>query len=371
MGVEEYVLSGEDTLPSVEWVVSASPHLRERETTARIMWSVAAVLAPAGVWSVYVFGWGALYVIALCVATSMVTEEAIQRLRGRPSTLRDGSAVVTGLLLAYILPSHSVILRPGQMPQLALLKWQVPVIGAVVAIAIAKHCFGGLGHNIWNPALVGRAFVQIAFPQHVSLSAWPWPPGRTADAVTRATSLSKSVAAHFPVKDLFFGFCPGSLGEVSAFLLLLGGAYLILRRYVDWRLPLGYLATLLLLATLFAWSPRPGMAGWVSEFAAGFRAWRQGDATGFLDLWLPYAGRQLFSGGVMLGALFMATDMVTSPLSPRGQLVFGIGCGLLTAVIRFFSGYPEGVCYAILLMNTTRPYIDRFARPRVLGEGKE
>ncbi len=367
-------MSTTETLPSVKWVVSASPHLRDRETTPRIMWSVVAVLAPAGVWSVYIFGAHALYVIALCVATSVITEEVVQRLRGRQSTIRDGSAVVTGLLLAYVLPSHSLILQSGpsggDVVQLTFLKWQVPIIGSVVAIAVAKHCFGGLGHNIWNPALVGRAFVQIAFPQHVSLSAWPWPLGQTADAVTRATSLSKS-AAYMSLKDLFFGFCPGSLGEVSAFLLLLGGVYLIVRRYVDWRLPLGYFVTLLLLATLFAWSPRQDMVGWMSDFANSFQGLRKGGGGSFLDIWLPFAGRQLFSGGVIVGAIFMATDMVTSPLSPRGQLVFGIGCGLLTAVIRFFSGYPEGVCYAILIMNTVRPYIDRYTRPKILGEGKE
>ncbi len=304
------------------------------------------------------------------------TEYVIQRLRGRECTLRDGSAVVTGLLLAYVLPSHSVVLRTAasgdQLAELTLLKWQVPVIGAVVAIAVAKHCFGGLGHNIWNPALVGRAFVQLAFPQHVSLSQWPWVMAGAPDTVTAATSLSKSADAYISVKDLFFGFCPGSLGEISSFLLILGACYLILRRYVDWRLPLGYLATLVILATLLAWSPREGMACWAADFARDFRMFRMGVGGGsFFISWLTFAGRELFSGGIVIGALFMATDMVTSPLSSRGQLVFGVGCGVLTALIRFYSGYPEGVCYAILLMNTVRPYIERCTRPRVLGEGKE
>ena len=365
-------MSTTEALPEVEWLVGASPHLLERESTARIMWSVVAVLIPAGVWGVFIFGGAALYVIALCVGTAVLTEALIQQLRRRPQTISDGSAVVTGLLLAYVLPSHSVVVGPSGEVRLALLKWQVPVIGAIVAIAIAKHCFGGLGHNIWNPALVGRAFVQLSFAKHVSMVQWPWPLGVAPDAVTRATSLSKSTAATIGVKELFFGYCPGCLGEVSAFLLLLGVCYLLIRRYVNWRLPLGYLVTLLVLATLLAWSPADGMVGWIRQFARDFAGLRSGDVGGgvFLNSWLAYAGRQLFSGGAMLGALFMATDMVTSPLSGKGQLLFGIGCGLFTVLIRFYSGYPEGVCYAILLMNTVRPYIDRCTRPRVLGERK-
>ena len=366
-------MSTSEATPDIEWVVSASPHLRETESTARIMWSVVAALVPAGVWSVYLFGAAVLYVIALCVGTSVLAELAIQRLRHRPQTISDGSAVVTGLLLAYVLPSHAVVIGASGEVRLTLLKWQVPVLGALVAIAIAKHCFGGLGHNIWNPALIGRAFVQLAFASHVSLTRWPWPPGGP-DAITRATALSSSAAAaNFPVRNVFFGYIPGSLGEVSALLLLLGALYLMIRRYVDWRLPLGYLLALVALATLFAWSPRDEMVPWMADFARRFQALRQGEAAfgAFFGDWSAYAARQIFSGGVMLGAFFMATDMVTSPLSHKGQIVFGIGCGVFTALIRFYTGYPEGVCYAILLMNTVRPYVDRYTRPRVLGEGKE
>ena len=334
------------------------------------MWSVVAALVPAGVWSVYVFGFAALYVIALCVGSAMLTELLVQRMRGRAQTLSDGSAVVTGLLLAYVLPSHSVVIGASGQAELTLLKWQVPVLGAVVAIAIAKHCFGGLGHNIWNPALIGRAFVQLAFAGHVSLAKWPWP--AATDAITHATALSKTAtAAAYPVKNLFFGHIPGSLGEVSSFLLLIGAAYLILRRYVNWRLPLGYVVTLVALTTLFAWSPAEGMVPWMADFARSFQALRSGHGGTFLPDWIAFAARQVFAGGVILGAFFMATDMVTSPLSSRGQLIFGIGCGVLTALIRFYSGYPEGVCYAILLMNTVRPYVDRYTRPRVLGETKQ
>ena len=360
-------MSASEATPQIEWTVSASPHLRESENISQIMWSVVAALIPAGIWSVYVFGPAVLYVIALCVGAAVLTEMLVQRLRGRPQTIADGSAVLTGLLLAYVLPSHSVTANG----ELILLKWYVPVLGAIVAIAIAKHCFGGLGHNIWNPALIGRAFVQLSFASQVSLTKWPWPRG-VLDGVTSATALSGEAAAtSFPVSRLFIGHCPGSLGEVSAFLLLVGGLYLIARKHVNFRLPLGYLLTLVLLTTLFAWSPRGRMVPWMADFARSFQALRSGSGTGFFTSWLGFSARQMFAGGVMLGAFFMATDMVTSPLSAKGQFVFGVGCGVFTALIRFYTAYPEGVCYAILLMNTVRPYIDRYTRPRVLGESKE
>jgi len=358
-----------------EWVISASPHIRAEESTARIMWSVVACLAPAAAWGVYVFGAGALYVIFMCVATCVATEYACNRIRGRAPTIGDGSAVVTGLLLAFVLPSHSVIVRTladgATVSELVPLDWKVPVVGGVFAIAVVKHCFGGLGHNVWNPALAGRAFVQLSFLKHLSPAAWPWPMG-APDAVTSATSLSKASDAMFSVRDLFFGYCPGCIGEVSAFLLLVGVIYLIAKRYVDWRLPLAYMVTLVALATLFGLLAGGGQPAWVRLFADRFTAFRAGSIGGgeLGRHWLTFAGRELFSGGLMLGALYMATDMVTSPLSSRGQLYFGVGCGLLTALIRAFSGMPEGVCYAILLMNTVRPYVDRVSRPRVLGERK-
>lgn len=332
------------------------------------MWSVVAALAPAGAWSVYIFGPAALYVMLLSVGACVVTEAICQIIRGRNISLQDGSAVVTGLLLAYTLPSHSVILKDGQAT-LQLLKWQVPVIGAVIAIGIAKQAFGGLGFNIWNPALAGRAFVQVAYPAYVSLSRWPWPAG-APDAVTSATALAKAQPVTHTLGQLFVGFCPGSLGEVSGLFLLAGGLFLIGRRYVNWRLPLAYLLMLAVATSLLAWSAPAHAPGWVREFSENFLSYRNGKmAFGeFLNGWLHFSGKQIFSGGMMLGALFMATDMVTSPYSNKGQLIFGLGCGLLTALIRFYSGYPEGVCYAILLMNTIRPYIDRFTKQRLLGE---
>jgi len=368
-------MSNESALPS-NWVISASPHIRAAESTPRIMWSVVACLVPAAIWGAYVFGLWALYVMFMSVATCVATEYVCNRIRGRAPTIADGSAVVTGLLLAFVLPSHTVVSRTladgSAISVLAPLDWKVPVFGGIFAIGVVKHCFGGLGHNIWNPALAGRAFVQLSFLRHVSPAAWPWPMG-APDAVTGATSLSKTSDAFFSVRDLFFGWCPGCIGEVSAFLLLIGAVYLIAKGYVDWRLPLGYMVSLVAFATLFAILSADRQPAWVRLYVQQVSAFRTG-AIGFGELsghWLTFCGRELFSGGLMLGALYMATDMVTSPLSPRGQAYFGIGCGLLTALIRAFSGMPEGVCYAILLMNTVRPYIDMISRPRVLGERKE
>jgi len=233
---------GKEDTAQVEWLVAASPHIRARESTPRIMWSVSACLIPAAVWGVFVFGWPAAYVMVMCISACVVTEYICNRLRKRPTTVGDGSAFLTGLLLAFVLPSHSVVQQTladgSQVVRLGLLDWRVPVIGSVVAIGIVKHCFGGLGHNIWNPALAGRAFVQLSFGRLVSPPEWPWPAG-APDAVTHATSLSKTTAAFIPLDRLFFGYCPGSIGEVSAFLLIIGAVYLMIRRYVDWRLPLG------------------------------------------------------------------------------------------------------------------------------------
>ncbi len=373
--------SGDDSLKSslsldeIDWVVSASPHLRKGDTTAHIMWTVSATLVPALAWGVYVFGWAALYVVALCVATCLATEYLCNRLRRRPSTLLDGSAVVTGLLMAFILPSHSVVVAStasGSSTLLTLLDWKVPVFGSFFAIAIVKQAFGGLGHNIWNPALAGRAFVQLSFSASMVPPEWPWPPA--TDGVTSATALSAG-SPGFTVKELFFGVCPGCIGEVSAFLLLAGAVVLVARKIIDWRLPIAYMVSLVVVATLCAWSAREPSAApaWVNEFARLFEGLRAGDVglAAFGEGWLGFAARQLFAGGLMLGALYMATDMVTSPLTPRGPVYFGIGCGVLTALIRSFAGMPEGVCYAILLMNTARPYVDRISRQRILGERKE
>ena len=375
------------------WVVGTSPHVRSPEATSRIMWRVALALAPAGVWGVIRFGPAALWVIALSVGTAVATEAAIEWFMGKPITIRDGSAVLTGLLLAYVLPSNRIVPLTSPAPggpnvELSLLPWYVPVVGAFVAIAIAKFCFGGLGQNVWNPALVGRAFVQVSFPTLVTLPSWPAP---WSDALTQASPLAKSAAVpHFyGIWRPFLGLAPGCIGEVSAVLLLAGGAYLVIRKYVDWTLVVSYLAVVVALVaalpiepdTLWAESPayyqkRAELKVKIEDLPGpAMTADGKADSPG--SLWRPDRSRvflmfyHLFAGGLMLGAIFMATDMVTSPLTRKGQIIFGVGCGVLTATMRFYSGMPEGVCYSILLMNTACPLIDRYTRPRVFGEKRK
>jgi electron transport complex protein RnfD len=339
-------------------LVSASPHIHSPESVRRIMWSVVVCLSPAGIWGVIIFGWYAGAVIAVSVVTACITEALVQKLRKADVTIADGSAVVTGMLLAYVLP-----------PNVPL---YVPVVGAFVAIAIAKQAFGGLGYNIWNPALVGRAFVQLAYGSVVNLSRWPmlvsgkyfWgnitrTAGAAADATTQPSPLANESlevlyraadrAAEFVgygTKGLFLGTVPGCIGEVSALLILVGGIYLLARKYIKWQVPAVYIAVVA--ALTFALPVHK------SGFASG----------GLLGGYPVY---QIFSGGLFLGAFFMATDMVTTPLTVRGNIIFAVGCGLLTALIRLYGGYPEGVCYSILLMNTATPLIDRFTRPRQFG----
>ncbi len=339
-------------------LVSASPHIHSPESVRRIMWSVVACLAPAGLWGLILFGWYAGLVIAVSVGTACITEALIQKLRKQRITLSDGSAVVTGVLLGYILP-----------PNVPL---YVPAVGAFIAIAIAKQAFGGLGYNIWNPALAGRAFVQLAYGSAVNLSRWPmlvsgkyfWgnitkTGAVAADATTQPSPLAaqsleilyRAAAgpADYPdygIRSLFLGTIPGCIGEVSALLILIGGIYLLARNYIKWQVPVVYIGTVAVLTFV------------LPVHKTGFA---------FKGLFGGYPVYQVFSGGLFLGAFFMATDMVTTPLTVRGNIIFAAGCGLLTALIRLYGGYPEGVCYSILLMNTATPLIDRFTRPRQFG----
>ena len=327
-------------------LVSSSPHLRDTDTIPKIMWSVAGALVPAGVAAVVLFGPSALVVMLVSVLTAVATEAVIQKLRGLPVTVSDGSAFVTGLLLAYVLPSNVPL--------------YVPIVGSFVAIAIAKQCFGGLGHNIWNPALVGRAFVQLAYASKMTLSLWPAPlrcatPEGTLvakyDALTQASALSKGAGSiPYDTLDLFLGTVPGCLGETCALALILGGAYLIVKGHVDWRLPACYIGTAAVLAQVLP-----------------AKAWVEANAEHLSAAPLYH----VLAGGLMLGAFFMATDMVTTPLTKTGMAVFGVGAGALTVLIRFYGCYPEGVCYSILLMNTATPLIDRWCRPRVSGGKKQ
>lgn len=312
-----------------EVVVSASPHIRTGLTTERIMWMVVIALLPAAFAGVIFFGGWSLLVILCSVLSAVLTEAAVEILLKRPVTVKDGSAAVTGLLLALTLP-----------PTVPLL---LPVLGAAFAIAIGKQVFGGLGFNPLNPALIGRAFLLASWPDLMTKWKWPaasfaWLEGQ-ADAVASATVLGlakEGAAVQLPVLQMFLGKMSGSLGETSALALLAGGLFLLAYQIIDWRIPTGYLGTVILLSFLMGENPL----------------------------------FQLLAGGLLLGAFFMATDYVTTPVTPKGRLIFGIGCGLLTILIRKYGGFPEGVCYSILLMNVTTPLLDRWTVPKRFGEVK-
>ncbi len=319
---------------SENFIVSVSPHIRDKETVPGIMWKVSLALLPAAAAGVYFFGWSALMVILISVGTSLITEAVINKLTGKKKSLSDGSVFLSGLLLGMTLP-----------PIVPL--W-IPAVGSIFAVAIAKHAFGGLGGNIFNPALAGRAFLTISWP----LSLTTWKTFRYIDGITGATPLAVIAEEQGMEKlltafggegalyqSLFWGRVGGSLGETSAFLLLLGGIYLLKKKIITWHIPLSFLATVALFAWIFA-----------------------GEGL--------FSGDPLFhllAGGLILGAFFMATDYVTSPLSKKGKLIFGLGAGIITCLIRFWGGSPEGVTYAILLMNAATPLIDRHIRPRRFG----
>jgi len=314
-------------------IVSTSPHIKSAESVSKIIWTVSFVLIPAGIAGIFLFGSRSLYIIAISILTALITEGVILFLRkGQVSLgffrrgwgLLDGSAVLTGLLLAYNLP-------PG-VPL-----W-IPALGSFVAIAIGKQVFGGLGHNIFNPALIGRAFLLDSFPTRMTTWSSPF----SIDAVSGATPLAmlkdKGIAG-FDCWDLFIGNCGGCIGETSKIILLAGALILLYKKYITWHIPFVYILT----TAAFTW-----IFGGKQLFA--------GD-------WLYH----VLGGGLFLGAFFMATDMVTTPLTKKGMLIFGFGCGLLTAIIRLWGGYPEGVSYSILLMNGATPLIDRFTRPKGFG----
>jgi len=361
---------GQDRLFVGHW-----PHLRARDSVPKIMWSVVAALVPALVASGYFFGIRAYLHVGLAVATAVLTEAVITRLRLKKATVGDGSAVVTGLLVAFCLPAQA--------------RWFVPIVAAFVAIAIAKQCFGGLGANIWNPALVGRAFVHVAYPTDLNASAYPvvnsfsanvGTVGHAAPAIEAVSSASpmahlKLIASHglgfdaSPAKlaetlpslwKMFIGQVGGSIGETSALLLILGALYLIYRGWVRWQVPLVYLATVAVGALLLP----------IPMLTAGEPILRPAILFPNHELAVRFAAYHLLGGGVMLGAFFMATDMVTSPLTNKGLWIFGAGCGVLTILIRLYGGYPEAVCYSILLANTAVPLIDRWTQPRIFGHKK-
>jgi len=337
-----------------ELTFAASPHIRSRRTVAATMRGVMIGLAPAVLASVYFFRIYAVLLILTCVAAACATEALFQWLRRRPITLRDGSAALTGLLLALVLPPR---LFPEQVAGgsalAAEVTWlAVAALGAAFAIAVGKQVYGGLGSNIFNPALIGRAFLMAAFPTF--LTTWTHPitldavggaTGSTADALSSATPLAawKFAGQLTPLSRLLLGNTAGSLGETCALALILGGLFLLVMRYADWRIPTAMIATVAALTGL---------------------------------LWLldseHYAPPQfhLLAGGLLLGAFFMATDPVTTPVTKVGRWVFGVGAGALVVLIRIKGGLPEGVMYSILLMNSVSPLINRYTRPRQFGERK-
>lgn len=320
-------------------IVSPPPHIKSGGSTPLIMWMVSLSLLPAALGGIYFFGAGTIPLFISAVLGAVIAEGLILRLRRKPVSLGDGSAFLTGFLIALNMP-------PG------IPLW-LPFLGSVFAVAVVKQSFGGLGSNIFNPALGGRVFLVLAYTQPMT-TGWVEPRAGELSAVTGATPLTAWVdggaaEAHAlfspdSILNLFTGRVGGSLGETSAALLLAGAAFLMIKKYISWHIPFTFLGAL----AVFAWILRePG----TDVFFSGSMLF------------------QLFSGSAVLGAFFMATDMVTSPITPRGKIIFGAGCGFLTAVIRYYAGYPEGVSFAILLMNSAVPIIDRHTKPRVYGTG--
>jgi len=304
--------------------VASSPHIRGNFRTNRIMLDVVLALLPALVAGILRFGIRVIGVTSVSIGAAIVTEWLYSRLTKTRNTTLDGSAIVTGLLLAMTLP-HTV-------PY-----WQA-ALGSVFAIAVVKCLCGGLGQNIFNPALAGRAFLMLLYP--VGLTRY-----FGIDGVTAATPLHHMVMPALPeesLMDMFLGSCPGSIGEISALALLLGGGYLVWRKVISLRIPAAYLGTVAVVTLVFSRTDAP-------------------------IAWMLYS---LLSGGVMLGAIFMATDYATSPATPVGQIVYGIGCGVLTVFFRYFGLYPEGVTYAILIMNALVWVIDYYTPIRRFGTGK-
>jgi len=323
-------------------IVSPSPHVHSGESTSRLMFNVVLALVPAFAVSLYYFGIGALAVTFLSVLSCVLFEYVIQKfiLKVQP-TITDGSAVVTGMLLAFNVPSN--------------LPWYIIVIGSLFAIGAAKLSFGGLGSNPFNPALAARVFMLISFP--VQMTSWPLPIEsrlKYIDAVTGPTPLAilkeglkngdtiSQIADQVPSHmQLFMGVMGGSLGEISAFALLIGFAWLLYKKVITWHIPVSIFTTIFIF-------------------------------TGILWLVNPEKNADpifhLLTGGVMLGAIFMATDYVTSPMHPKGMILFGFGIGLLTVIIRVWGSYPEGVSFAILIMNAFVPLINRYIKPKRFGE---
>lgn len=298
-----------------------APHIRTSETVESVMYDVIIALVPAFLMAIYSFGIRALILTSVSVLSCMVTEYVCQKALKQDINVFDGSAILTGILFAFVVP--------------VIMPLQYVVVGAVVAIALGKMVYGGLGHNIFNPALVGRAFVQASWPVAITTFAYDGKAGATVlDAMKRDIPLTDALLNNGnQYLEAFIGRMGGCLGETSALALLLGGIYLIYKKHIDWKVPAVMIGTVFALTAFMGADPV----------------------------------MQIFSGGLFLGAFFMATDMVTSPVTDKGRVVFALGLGVLISLIRIKGGYPEGTAYAILIMNGVVPLIDRYIRPKKFG----
>lgn len=306
----------------MQWKVSAAPHVHAKDSTATLMLDVIAALMPCVVAGIWLFGYRAAIVIAISVAACVLTELVCQKLAKKPIRINDLSAVVTGVILALNLPSTA--------------PWWMILIGAIIAVGLVKQLFGGIGDNFLNPALTARAVLLASWPARMTAtntaSAYPLP----FDTVTSATVLTPETTLNTNMVDMLVGRIPGTIGEVCKVAILLGLAYLLIRRTITWYIPVVMIGTFMLAAWAFGLDPI----------------------------------HAVLSGGILFGAVFMATDYVTSPMTKWGQVIYAAGAGLIVALIRAFGSYPEGVTYAILLMNVVTPLIDRAVKPRIYGEVK-
>jgi electron transport complex, RnfABCDGE type, D subunit len=317
--------------------VSTSPYIKCDDSVSKIMWNVNLALAPAAIFGMVYFGIPALINIIVSIAAAMAAEYAVQKIRKVRVTVLDGSAFLTGLLLAMSISP--------EMP------YYMTAIGSIIAIVVAKHSMGGLGQNIFNPAHIGRAALMVSWP--IAMTTWSSMKTQ-ADVVSSATPLGilklhgypellKTFGSHEALyKALFLGTRNGSIGETCTILLILGGVYLIWKKIINWQIPVVMIATVGILTWIF------GPEGYFT-----------GDAL-----------FHMMAGGLIIGAFFMATDMVTIPITKRGQIIFAVGAGMITTLIRLKGGYPEGVCYSILLMNCVTPLIDLAVKPRIYGTGR-
>ena len=323
---------------NLKLIASSSPHIRSNEDTRSIMLDVIIALLPALAWSVYCFGWKALLLTAVSVVSCVFFEWAYRKLMKKSCMVGDLSAVVTGILLSFVCPVD--------------LPWWVIIIGAFFSIVVVKQLYGGIGCNFLNPALAGRAILLASYA--TAMTTWTLPSSKLDTVVSTATPLAimkegtvekfTELTTNYSVADMFIGRVGGSLGEVSALALLLGGAWLLIRKVISWHTPVAFIGTVALLTLISA--------------PAGIDN-------------VQYMLYNVFGGGLMLGAIFMATDYATSPVTKPGQLIFGLGCGLLTCFIRRFGSYPEGVCYSILIMNCTTWLLDKYIRPTIYGAVKK